>query len=508
MGFPTGSISVRDASYEDVTSGRNWVMPHALDVHFLKVQGVIVIGNATLPYKFILVKYDLLIDGIPWVLFSNLNDALIREFKEGFFRTLNVDRKDRWGFEQLAWLDGPSAYDVDFPYSNIWMSIFEPCGATSREVRPFVYNDDHLRVHRNGAAVYSEEKKFAFLLPLIVQTHHLLPDIPIFWANDNSPLSLYKSYTWTHEDTIKWLADTGADYPPALRPQIQPRIEALRAWQSGRRQPPAPPQPNRWQGEKRTQRWDDTEAQAPPAAQAKTVRLSPRHMVKDDKMYMIMQEGFLDMANTLPRRGSSNPARASQAEDADTSPASPSQKPPATKVKGVKRGKTKAAGAEEETRAVRRPPTPPPKADARKPDKPSKRSPVKEVPKEKEQTQEPSSSDSSSSSSSSSEAPEAPQEEEEPDQPDQPDEEDTQEEEEEEEEEDQSSEESDMPDLTERAIKKADLTTLNKMQRAAEKRIGALESDLKTTKDFLTVIIKRRKVVQRESRDADMQRMD
>ena len=97
-------------------------------------------------------------------------------------------------------------------------------------------------------------------------------------------------------------------------------------------------------------------------------------------------------------------------------------------------------------------------------------------------------------------------EEEEPDQPDQPDEEDTQEEEEEEE--DQSSEESDMPDLTERAIKKADLTTLNKMQRAAEKRIGALESDLKTTKDFLTVIIKRRKVVQRESRDADMQRMD
>ena len=65
-----------------------------------------------------------------------------------------------------------------------------------------------------------------------------------------------------------------------------------------------------------------------------------------------------------------------------------------------------------------------------------------------------------------------------------------------------------MPDLTEKAIKKADLPTLNKMQRAAEKRIGALESDLKTTKDFLTVIIKRRKVVQKESRDADMERMD
>ena len=80
MGFPTGSISVRDASYEDVTSGRNWVMPHAIDVQFLKVRGVIVIGNVPLPYKFILVKYDLSIDGTPWVLFSNLNDALIREF--------------------------------------------------------------------------------------------------------------------------------------------------------------------------------------------------------------------------------------------------------------------------------------------------------------------------------------------------------------------------------------------------------------------------------------------
>ena len=504
MGFPSGSISVRDASYEDVTSGKNWVMPHAIDVQFLKVRGVIVIGNVPLPYKFTLVKHGLSIDGIPWVIFSNLNDALYKEFKEGFFSTLNVDRKDRWGFEQVAWLDGPYGYDVDFPYSDIWLSIFEPSGETSREVRPFVYNDDHLRVHRNGAAVYSEEKKLIFLLPLIVHAHHLLPDIPIFWANDNSPLSLYKSYTWMHEDTIKWLADTGAHYPPALRPQIQPRIDALRAWQSGRRQPPTPPQPNRWQ-EKRTQRRDDAEAQAPTASQAQAVRLSPRHMVRDDKMYMIMQEGFLDIANTIPipKRSLGNPARASQVEDAETSPASPSQKPPATTVKGEKRGKTKATRAEEGKRATRRPATPPPKADARKPDKLSKHSPAKEVPKEKEQAQGSSSSDSSSSSSSSSEAPEAPQEEEEPDQLE---EEETQEEEEEEEE--QSSEESDMPDLTEKAIKKADLPTLNKMQRAAEKRIGVLESDLKTTKDFLTVIIKRRKVVQKESRDANMERMD
>ena len=326
MGFPSGSISVRDASYEDVTSGKNWVMPHAIDVRFLKVRGVIVIGNVALPYKFTLVKYYLSIDGIPWVIFSNLNDALYREFKEGFFGTLNADRKDRWGFEQVAWLSAPSEYDVDTPYTDTWMSIFEASGETSREVRPFVYNDDHLRVHRNGAAVYSEEKKLIFLLPLIVQAHHLLPDIPIFWANDNSPLSLYKSYTWMHEDTIKWLADTGAHYPPALRPQIQPRIEALRAWQSGRRQPPTPPQPNRWQ-EKRTDRRDDAEAQALAPSQSQTVHLSPRQMVRDDKMYMIMQEDFLDIANTIPtpKTGSGNPARASQVEDAESSPESPSQ---------------------------------------------------------------------------------------------------------------------------------------------------------------------------------------
>ena len=358
MPFPSGSISVRDASYEDVTSGKQWVMPHANDVQFLKVRGVIMIGDVPLSYKFTLVKYDLSIDGIPWVLFSTLNDALYTEFKEGFFTTLNVDRKDRWDFEKVAWLDGPKQYDVDYPYSDIWMSIFEPSGATSREKRPFVYNDDHLRVHRNGAAVYSEEKKLIFLLPLIVQTHRLLPDKPLFWANENSPLSLYKTYTWMHEDTIKWLAKTGADYPPALRPQIQPRIEALRTWQYGRRQPPPPPQPNRWQP-KSTQMQYNTEAQVPPAPQSLAVRLSPRNMVAPDKMYMVLQEGFMDIASQLPttkRRG--NPSAASQAKDAVMSPGSSSQEPPATAAKTEKRGKTNVTRVEAGKQATRRPATP------------------------------------------------------------------------------------------------------------------------------------------------------
>ena len=67
------------------------------------------------PANLTLVKYDLSIDGIPWVIFSTLNDALYREFKEGFFTTLNFERKDRWDFEKVAWLDGPNQYDVDYP---------------------------------------------------------------------------------------------------------------------------------------------------------------------------------------------------------------------------------------------------------------------------------------------------------------------------------------------------------------------------------------------------------
>ena len=57
MPFPSGPISVRKASYEDVTSGKHWVMPQANDVRFLKVRGVIVIGDVPLPYKFTVVKY-------------------------------------------------------------------------------------------------------------------------------------------------------------------------------------------------------------------------------------------------------------------------------------------------------------------------------------------------------------------------------------------------------------------------------------------------------------------
>ena len=171
-------------------------------------------------------------------------------------------------------------------------------------------------------------------------------------------------------------------------------------------------------------------------------------MVAPDKLYMIMQEDFLDIANTVPttKGGSSKPARASQAVAAESSSESPRQKPPGTAAKGRKQSKTKATRVEAGKMAAQRPAPPAPTEDTGKSAKPSKNSPAKETPEEKEQAQESSSYESSSSSSSSSDAPEAPQEEEEPDQK---------------EETEQSSEESNTPDLTQKAIDKADLPTLN-----------------------------------------------
>ena len=46
------------------------------------------------------------------------------------------------------------------------------------------------------------------------------------------------------------------------------------------------------------------------------------------------------------------------------------------------------------------------------------------------------------------------------------------------------------------------------MKSAAEKRVGVLESELNTAKGFLKYILKRRKIIQKESQDVDMERVD
>ena len=86
-----------------------------------------------------------------------------------------------------------------------------------RVVHPFVWNQTHLKVHPNGAAIFHEQKKLAFLLPLIVEAHELLPPTPLFWVNDDNTIPLWSTTLWLHEDTIQWLAETEESYPPELR---------------------------------------------------------------------------------------------------------------------------------------------------------------------------------------------------------------------------------------------------------------------------------------------------
>ena len=94
-----------------------------------------------------------------------------------------------------------------------------------RIVRPFVWNDTYLKVHPNGAAVFADQKKLAFLLPLIIGAHALLPPTPLFWTNDDQTIPLLRTTLWLHERTIQWLAETGEAYPPELRNEIQPRLD-------------------------------------------------------------------------------------------------------------------------------------------------------------------------------------------------------------------------------------------------------------------------------------------
>ena len=218
-------------------------------------------------------------------------------------------------------------------------------------------------------------------------------------------------------------------------------------------------------------------------------------MVADDKLYMDMQEAFLEIASSTPtpRGCSGQSARASQSAAGAEHSKPPKQKSPENTAKVKKRSK-KAARVEAGKIAAQRPTPPMPKEHAKETAEPDKTSPDQETPKEESQAQESSSYYSSSTSSSSSDAPDEPGETEEPHQK---------------EETGQSSEDSITPDRAQKAIDRADLPTLDIMQKAAEKRVDVLESELTAAKNYLKYIIKRRKIVlAREPRDVEMERVD
>ena len=298
MPYPAGSIAVVDAHLQDISGGMQWYMQGADDIRFLAVNGTLTVGASRARYDFTLVAYAMHIDETPWLIFSTLNNALELEFSPEFWDIVNKNRKERWGFHEVPWIAGKEAYDVAAPYLEVRMSIFDNHAHTIRVVRPFVWKDTYLKVHPNGAAIFAEDKRLAFLLPLIIEAHELLPATPLFWVNDDKTIPLYRTTLWLHASTIQWIADTGEPYPPELRDEIQPRLNKLRPPQTAKpKQPPQPPKPTRWQ-----ERADRPKAKAEmPASQGSTLQdpqastPSPQQLAEQDKRYMELQAVIASM---------------------------------------------------------------------------------------------------------------------------------------------------------------------------------------------------------------------
>ena len=285
--FPSGPIVVADQHLLDMSAGMNWDMRDASNVRFLAVRGTIWVGDCQTTYNFTLVEYQLYIDEVPWLIFSTLADVLEKEFLPSFWETVNHNRKERWGFLEPPW-DG-KAYGVAPPYTDIRLSIFNDIAHTMRVVHPFVWNQTHLKVHPNGAAIFHEQKKLAFLLPLIVEAHELLPPTPLFWVNDDNTIPLWRTTLWLHEDTIQWLAETGESYPPEVRDEIQPRLDQLKPSQHAKRsQPPPPPKPTRWT--ERTAAKQPVHALQEAAPQdPKGTQNTPQQVADRERQYMELQ---------------------------------------------------------------------------------------------------------------------------------------------------------------------------------------------------------------------------
>ena len=165
------------------------------------------------------------------------------------------------------------------------MSIFTNRAHTAKVVRPFIWNDTYLKVHPNGAAVFAEDKKLAFLLPLIIEAHDLLPPTPLFWTNDDKTIPLHRQTLWLHTSTIQWLADTGEAYPQELRDEIQPRLQKMRPPPPAKAmQPPQPPKPSRWQQKSDTQASQGSTSQDPQVSQP-----SPHQLAEHERRYMELQ---------------------------------------------------------------------------------------------------------------------------------------------------------------------------------------------------------------------------
>ena len=295
--YPWGDIRVLHPNLIDISGGMQWNMQQADNVQFLAVSGTMVVGDVRAKYDFTLVVYQMHIDEVAWTIFSTLDNALATEFTEYFWKTVNFRRKDRRGFVDVSWSDTQQQYDVAEAYREVRLSVFNNLGHTVRFTTPFIYKNTYLKVHPNGAAVFAEDKKFEFLLPWIIETHNLLPSTPVFWSRDDKTIPLYRQTLWLHEDTIKWLAETGEGFPSALHDQIAPRISEFKSQSSTKTELPAEgSRQMRWK-ERAPTKVDTHAAPDPPPQAAQSAQLTPLQTSDDVRRYMELQAAVLNLGH-------------------------------------------------------------------------------------------------------------------------------------------------------------------------------------------------------------------
>ena len=294
--FPWGDIRVLHPNLVDISGGMQWNMQQADNVQFLAVSGTMVVGDVRAKYDFTLVVYQMHIDEVAWTIFSTLDDALATEFTEYFWKTVNFRRKDRRGFVDVLWSDTQQQYDVAEAYREVRLSVFDNQGHTVRFTTPFIYKNTYLKVHPNGAAVFAEDKKFEFLLPWIIETHNLLPATPVFWCRDDKTIPLHRQTLWLHEDTIKWLAETGEAFPSALHDQIAPRVSSFKS-QSGSKPAHTAEVPKQMRWEKRAPTRETHAEPNPPSQEAQSALPTPQQISDNERRYMQLQAAVINLGH-------------------------------------------------------------------------------------------------------------------------------------------------------------------------------------------------------------------
>ena len=130
------------------------------------------------------------------------------------------------GFLEVPWIADQQAYDVAAPYLEVRMSIFDNEAHTVKSCKSFHISGCLPQGPSEWAAIFAEDKRLAYLLPLIVEAIGCSHLPPLFWVQDDKTIPLHRQTLWLHASTIQWLSDTGR-FTPELRDEIQPRLDNL-----------------------------------------------------------------------------------------------------------------------------------------------------------------------------------------------------------------------------------------------------------------------------------------